>query len=86
MARQVDGHHAVVTGEVLHLGVPVAAVATPAMDEDEGGIPLTLVREVDHNTIAGGGRPMAAVAAAAIATDQGRYSQGHHQGAGSAST
>jgi hypothetical protein len=53
---QVDHHHAVRGREVLHLLVPVRAVAAPAVDEDQRGIPLALVGEVDGDAVGRGGR------------------------------
>ena len=42
--------------EVLHLGVPVAGVAAPAVHEDQRGCALSLVGEVDGDAVGGGGR------------------------------
>ncbi len=43
MAGQVQRHHPIVGGENIALGVPVAAVAVPAVHEHQRGLARTLI-------------------------------------------
>jgi hypothetical protein len=55
MPSDIDADRGVVGGKVLHLPVPKAAVATPAMDKHQSGRPVSLYVVMDGNTVSGDG-------------------------------
>jgi hypothetical protein len=49
------GLHGILWRKVVHLPIPIAAIATPAMDENQGGRPISLHVVMNGNTVSGEG-------------------------------
>ena len=61
VARQVDGYHGVLRLQRFDLRGPIGCVASPSVDEDDGGLPLAPDAVVDVDTVGSQGELREAV-------------------------
>ena len=78
MAPQVEGHHLVLPRERIDLLAPEGAVAGPAVDEDDGRLPLAADVVGDREAVLGPGRSLLHSGRRRGRGDEGGQGRGDH--------